>query len=42
MVQWRKHSKTRQRTVVYHYPNQNKRQENDEDNDDEEEFEENY
>lgn len=35
MVQWLKHSKTRQRTVVYHYPNRNERHENDEDDDDE-------
>lgn len=40
MVQWLKHSKTRQRTVIYKYPNRNQRRENDEDDD--EVFEENY
>lgn len=30
MVQWLKHSKTRQRTLVYQYPNRNQEHENDE------------
>lgn len=33
MVQWLKHSKTRQRTVVYHYPNREQQLENDEEYD---------
>lgn len=36
MVQWIKHSTTRQRNVVYHYPNRNQQQhENDDDSDEE-------
>lgn len=33
MVQWLKHSKTRQRTVVYRYPNRNQQDENEEESD---------
>lgn len=33
MVQWLKHSKTRQRTVVYQYPNRQQSQSNDDEYD---------